>query len=838
MTGRRWLLLVSLIVAASVIAVACGGGDDEADGGEPAASPPAEQPAAAPAEPEEPVAAPAGDALRIGFLADFSGPLAEFGPVIQTGVELALKHINEGGGVGGLPVEFVTGDTQVDTVQGVEEARRLVEVEGVHAIVGPLSSTVTIAVAESVTGPGRVPTISPSATSPAVSAAADNGFLFRSTISDAAQGVVLAGLAVGEGYDNVGVIFRNDAYGQGLADAFEAAFAGSVRAVSIEGGATSYLSELQAAAAGDARVLVAIGFPEEALIFIREALENSIFEEFLFVDGTKSQDLIEGIGADFLNGFKGTAPGAGPESDATQAWDAAYIGEFGELPTRPFVREAYDATIAIALAAAFAGSTDGAAIRDALPLVAAPGGDRFIPGAAGIAAALAAVTSGSAVNYEGAATTLDWNDVGDVTTGFIEIWQYVDGAPAAIEEVPFDFSAGGTTEVAVPEPQPFILDEPLRIGFLADFSGPLAEFGPVIQTGVELALKHINEGGGVGGLPVEFVTGDTQVDTVQGVEEARRLVEVEGVHAIVGPLSSTVTIAVAESVTGPGRVPTISPSATSPAVSAAADNGFLFRSTISDAAQGVVLAGLAVGEGYDNVGVIFRNDAYGQGLADAFEAAFAGSVRAVSIEGGATSYLSELQAAAAGDARVLVAIGFPEEALIFIREALENSIFEEFLFVDGTKSQDLIEGIGADFLNGFKGTAPGAGPESDATQAWDAAYIGEFGELPTRPFVREAYDATIAIALAAAFAGSTDGAAIRDALPLVAAPGGDRFIPGAAGIAAALAAVTSGSAVNYEGAATTLDWNDVGDVTTGFIEIWQYVDGAPAIIEEVPFDLN
>ncbi len=830
MTGRRWLLLVSLIVAASVIAAACGGGDDEADGGEPAASPPA--------EPEEPVAAPAGEPLKIGFLADFSGPLAEFGPVIQTGVELALKHINEGGGIGGLPVEFVTGDTQVDTVQGVEEARRLVEVEGVHAIVGPLSSTVTIAVAESVTGPGRVPTISPSATSPAVSAAADNGFLFRSTISDAAQGVVLARLAVGEGYDNVGVIFRNDAYGQGLADAFEAAFAGSVRAVSIEGGATSYLSELQAAAAGDARVLVAIGFPEEALIFIREALENSIFEEFLFVDGTKSQDLIDGIGADFLNGFKGTAPGAGPESDATQAWDAAYIGEFGELPTRPFVREAYDATVAIALAAEFAGSTDGAAIRDALPLVAAPGGDRFIPGAAGIAAALAAVTSGSAVNYEGAATTLDWNAVGDVTTGFIEIWQYVDGAPAAIEEVPFDFSAGGTTEVAVPEPRPLILDEPLKIGFLADFSGPLAEFGPVIQTGVELALKHINEGGGIGGLPVEFVTGDTQVDTVQGVEEARRLVEVEGVHAIVGPLSSTVTIAVAESVTGPGRVPTISPSATSPAVSAAADNGFLFRSTISDAAQGVVLARLAVGEGYDNVGVIFRNDAYGQGLADAFEAAFAGSVRAVSIEGGATSYLSELQAAAAGDARVLVAIGFPEEALIFIREALENSIFEEFLFVDGTKSQDLIDGIGADFLNGFKGTAPGAGPESDATQAWDAAYIGEFGELPTRPFVREAYDATVAIALAAEFAGSTDGAAIRDALPLVAAPGGDRFIPGAAGIAAALAAVTSGSAVNYEGAATTLDWNAVGDVTTGFIEIWQYVDGAPAAIEEVPFDLN
>ena len=128
------------------------------------------------------------EALKIGFLSDFSGPLAEFGPVIQTGVELAIKHINDAGGVFGRPVSFVIGDTQVDTTQGLEEARRLIEIEGVHAIVGPLSSTISIAVAESVTGPGRIPTISPSATSPAVSVADDDGYLFRSTISDAAPG--------------------------------------------------------------------------------------------------------------------------------------------------------------------------------------------------------------------------------------------------------------------------------------------------------------------------------------------------------------------------------------------------------------------------------------------------------------------------------------------------------------------------------------------------------------------------------------------------------------------------------------------------------------------------
>ena len=381
--------------------------------------------------------------------------------------------------------------------------------------------------------------------------------------------------------------------------------------------------------------------------------------------------------------------------------------------------------------------------------------------------------------------------------------------------------------------------EALKIGFLADFSGPLAEFGPVIQTGVDLAILHINEAGGVNGQDVIVITGDTRVDPTQGVEEARRVIDVEGVHALVGPLSSTVTLAVAESVAGPAGIPVISPSATSPALSVANDNGYLFRSTTSDAAQGVVLAQLATDEGFDNVGVIFRDDAYGQGLSDAFSTAFGGTATQVAYSAdGQASYLAELQQAARDGAEVLVAIGFPDEARLFIREALENDIFSKFLFVDGTKSQDLIDEIGAEFLNGSKGTAPGSGPATAANEAWSAAYEAEYGELPSLPFVREAYDAVIAIALAAEAAGSTDGAAIRDQLARIGAPGGTTFLPGPEGIAAALEAVGNGDDINYEGAATTLDWNEVGDVTSGFIEIWQYEDGKIVSLSEVPFDLN
>ena len=426
----RWLLLALIaLVALGGVAVACGDDDDDDDAAV-AAEQVVEEQAAAQVEEQE--------ALKIGFLADFSGPLAEFGPVTQTGVQLAIDHINAAGGVFGQDIILVTGDTQVDPTQGVEEARRLVEVEGVHAIVGPLSSTVALAVSESVTRDAGVPVISPSATSPALSAADDGGFLFRSTISDAAQGVILADLAADEGYDNVAVMFINDAYGQGLADAFEAAFGGTVTKSSFEDGQASYLAELQSVAGDGAQVLVAVGFPTQAQVFIREALENDIFDQFLFVDGTKSQELIDAIGGEFLGGSKGTAPGSGPGTPSAAAWDAAYLEVHDELPMLPFVREAYDGTIAIALAAQLAGSTDGTAIRDALVRVASPGGVTIIPGAASIASGLSAVSNGDDVNYEGVATSLDWDAAGDVTSGFVVIWQYTaDGEIEDLEAIPF-----------------------------------------------------------------------------------------------------------------------------------------------------------------------------------------------------------------------------------------------------------------------------------------------------------------------------------------------------------------------------------------------------------------
>ena len=421
----RWPVLpLAAMLAAAALFAACGDDDDDDAMATATATATAAQ-------------AGAGEALKIGYLADFSGPLAEYGPEMQLGVELAIEHINAAGGVNGQDVTFVTGDTRVDPTQAVEEARRLVDVEGVHAIVGPLSSTATLAVADSVTGPSGIPHISPSATSPALTEADDDGYLFRTTGSDAVQGIVLAQLVESEGHANVGVIFRDDAWGQGLSEVFTANFSGTATLASYAAdGQPSYLAELQQAASGGAEVLVAMGFAETE-VFLREAIENDIFTRFVFTDGNKSEDLIDQLGAEHLEGTVGTSPGSDPANASTQAWNAAYEAEHGSLPSLAFVRETYDATIAIALAAEAAGSVDGAAIRDQLIAISGPPGDVFAAGPDGVAAALAAVRGGADINWEGAATPIDWNAAGDVTTGFMEIYAYRDGAIVVTEVRPF-----------------------------------------------------------------------------------------------------------------------------------------------------------------------------------------------------------------------------------------------------------------------------------------------------------------------------------------------------------------------------------------------------------------
>lgn len=82
-------------------------------------------------------AAPTGEPIKIGHIADLTGVEANTGIQAVTGMDFAVKLINANGGINGRPVEIVTEDAQSNAATAANAARKLIENDGVVAIVGP-----------------------------------------------------------------------------------------------------------------------------------------------------------------------------------------------------------------------------------------------------------------------------------------------------------------------------------------------------------------------------------------------------------------------------------------------------------------------------------------------------------------------------------------------------------------------------------------------------------------------------------------------------------------------------------------------------------------------------
>src|SRR5437867_904151 len=159
----------------------------------------------------------------------------------------------------------------------------------------------------------------------------------------------------------------------------------------------------------------------------------------------------------------------------------------------------------------------------------------------------------------------------------------------------------------------------------------------------------------------------------------------------------------------------------------------------------------------------------------------------------------------------LAAIFFPQSGRIALREAIEQNIIDNFLFVDGTKSQTMFDDLGASKFEGMQGTAPGA-PDP----VFDAAYKAKTGKSPTEVnYTREGYDATYMIALAAVAANSSKGSDIRDNLRFVANPPGEKIGPGSDEFKKAVGLLKQGKDINYEGASGPVDMDINGDLAAG-----------------------
>ena len=166
------------------------------------------------------------DDVKIGIILGFTGPIESLTPAMAAGAELAIAEVNASGSfMGGTGITSIRADsTCIDSAAATAAAERLITSDKVNAIMGADCSGVTGAILANVAMANGIVMISPSATSPGLSTAEDNGLFFRTAPSDARQGQVVSQILGDHGYKSAAITYTNNDYGKGLADSIESNF--------------------------------------------------------------------------------------------------------------------------------------------------------------------------------------------------------------------------------------------------------------------------------------------------------------------------------------------------------------------------------------------------------------------------------------------------------------------------------------------------------------------------------------------------------------------------------------------------------------------------------------
>jgi ABC-type branched-subunit amino acid transport system substrate-binding protein len=371
-----------------------------------------------------------------------------------------------------------------------------------------------------------------------------------------------------------------------------------------------------------------------------------------------------------LAGMKGTTPLVELAQDFKDR--LATVPSGANLSDYNYAGETYDAFVIIALAAEVAG-TDG--IDMAKEIV---GVTRDGEKCTTFADCKAIIEAGGDPDYDGLSGAITLNGVGDpleASYGVLtfgddnrlddSLTTYVPAKAPAEDDLPL-----------VPVEGDRAGDGVLKFGSILPQTGSLAFLGPPEFAGAELAVKEINEAGGVLGVPVEYVPGDSGDTSTDLASQTVDKLLAEGVDAIIGAASSSVSLTVIDKIAAAGVVQ-FSPANTAPTFTDYADKGLYFRVAPPDGLQGNLIGQLVAEDGNSSAYILALDDAYGTGLADVVEATL--TAAGVEVLGKkiydpkATGFDAEVDEVKGADPDAIVLITFDEGSRI-LRTMVEKGI--------------------------------------------------------------------------------------------------------------------------------------------------------------------
>lgn len=308
---------------------------------------------------------------------------------------------------------------------------------------------------------------------------------------------------------------------------------------------------------------------------------------------------------------------------------------------------------------------------------------------------------------------------------------------------------------------------PIKIGNYAAITGKDGTFGDSSTKATRLAIDEINAAGGVLGRPIELVVEDTQSKPGEAATAVKKLITRDKVVALIGEVTSS------RSLEGAGvaqafNIPMLSPSATNPAVTATGD--YVFRACFIDPFQGTVLATFAREKLRAKRAALLTSvsSAYSSGLREVFLKEFPkGGGEIVSdqkFSEGDKDFKAQLTAIKAANPDVLFVPAYYTETGLLAKQARELGITAPLIGGDGWEAPELLA-IGGSALEGCSySTHYSAESPDPKIQAFVQKYRARYDGRTPDGMAALGYDAAYMMVDAIRRAGSTEPAALRDAL--------------------------------------------------------------------------
>ena len=311
-------------------------------------------------------AAADGASFKIGGIGPVTGGAAVYGLAVQHGAEIAVKEINEAGGINGYPVEFQFQDDEHDAEKSVNAYNTLKD-WGMQVLMGTVTSAPCIAVADK-TAADNMFQITPSGS--AVECAA-NPNVYRVCYSDPAQGTASAKY-IGEHKlaSKVAVIYdSSDVYSSGIYEKFaqEAPNQG-IEVVDAEAFTADsnkdFSTQLQKAKESGAELVFLPIYYTEASLILQQANTMGFAPQFFGCDGMDGILQVQNFDVKLAEGLMLLTPfAADATDDLTVKFVKSFEDAYGETPIQ-FAADAYDAMYIIKAAMEEANVTPDMAVGD------------------------------------------------------------------------------------------------------------------------------------------------------------------------------------------------------------------------------------------------------------------------------------------------------------------------------------------------------------------------------------------------------------------------------------------------------------------------------------------